>query len=870
MPLSKIEESAIDQKSGIGNQKLCQVAFRIITILTLLSILVTGVMILRKPELEVETPSTICTERVNADKVTTRTLVVQQLQGNGNNKIAIQSDLDMAGHAIMDVGRLQLGEPEPIGEKTSGAVLMRDEDGGLVRTTKLQVDQNGNFTFEGNVEIKGNIISGLQVEDAIIDLAINNPGDNLVSGLTLHSKDVVNGREVRDTFSGLVRSGPHKRFILFDSAPVHPHQLQAPPVPNAELHVGSLTVHGNILADNVGVNNNQTLDAKVDTALYSNKGDLLTRKSESELDVLTIDEASDDDVLSVAKGDALGLRWKTPTACVPIDSYEDAGDMVVGTGEMNNKTRKISTLKTARSQDGDVLTVSKGDGLGLKWKTPTPCVSLESYKEVGDLVVGTGDGYTAIGTLKMTSSQDGTVLTVSKDSAFGLAWEPLPATVPDIATQLGDMLVGTGKANDRYGVINQGTPGQVLACGEESELPSWKTPTPCVPLSSYTSKGDLAVGTSEGAVKALQCIVEGVNDGDVLTVSKTSALGLTWEPLPAAITLESAGGTETLVHTGVGRSLKTKGLTAGPGGISLTGAATSVTIGNTLTCKSLGGTAAAAVFVNKTGELLNMRGITAGAGITVSQNPNNIIIENADGASMLTLKSAGGSETLIKNGIGPDLVTKGLTAGTGGISLTGADASVTIENTLTCKSLGGTAAAAVFVDKTGENLNMRGIIAGTGITVTQRDNEIEIAAETGNKFGVRYYIFEVNYSAESSVDLDMDTKNVINHGNIFENFSNTTSQLKNGGYYRITLHLNIHKSTSTKYQLDIMKGTNAISTSHVYISKAITTTTVHSTVIASFENSDSISVNITASGGKNNSYKLANGSWISIELLSFI
>ena len=188
------------------------------------------------------------------------------------------------------------------------------------------------------------------------------------------------------------------------------------------------------------------------------------------------------------------------------------------------------------------------------------------------------------------------------------------------------------------------------------------------------------------------------------------------------VTLASAGGTETLVNDGVGPALTTKGLTAGAGGISLEGAATNVTISNTLTGASLGGTAA--VFAGKTGSTLNLRGLTAGTGITVAQNANDITITNADGASTVTLASAGGTETLVNDGVGPALATKGLSVGTGGISLTGAAASVTIDNTLIGASLGGT--AAVFANKTGATLNLRGITAGTGITVTQNANDIVI------------------------------------------------------------------------------------------------------------------------------------------------
>jgi hypothetical protein len=166
---------------------------------------------------------------------------------------------------------------------------------------------------------------------------------------------------------------------------------------------------------------------------------------------------------------------------------------------------------------------------------------------------------------------------------------------------------------------------------------------------------------------------------------------------------------------------------AGNGGITISTAGAEVTIGNTLTGASLGGTAA--VFANKTGATLNLRGVTAGTGITVTQNATDIVIDNADGASTVTLASAGGTETLVNDGTGPALATKGLSAGTGGISLAGVATAVTIENTLTGASLGGT--AAVFANKTGATLNLRGVTAGTNVTVTQNANDITIAAAGG-------------------------------------------------------------------------------------------------------------------------------------------
>jgi hypothetical protein len=74
------------------------------------------------------------------------------------------------------------------------------------------------------------------------------------------------------------------------------------------------------------------------------------------------------------------------------------------------------------------------------------------------------------------------------------------------------------------------------------------------------------------------------------------------------------------------------------------------------------------------------KGLTAGAGISLSSDAVSVTVTNSSPASSVTLASAGGTETLVNDGTGPALATKGLTAGAG-ISLTGAATSVTIAAT---------------------------------------------------------------------------------------------------------------------------------------------------------------------------------------------
>ena len=66
-----------------------------------------------------------------------------------------------------------------------------------------------------------------------------------------------------------------------------------------------------------------------------------------------------------------------------------------------------------------------------------------------------------------------------------------------------------------------------------------------------------------------------------------------------------------------------------------------------------------------------------GTGIDVTGTYPNFTVTNTSPASSVTLTSAGGTETLVNDGTGPSLATKGLTAGNG-ISLSGTATDVTI------------------------------------------------------------------------------------------------------------------------------------------------------------------------------------------------
>ena len=128
--------------------------------------------------------------------------------------------------------------------------------------------------------------------------------------------------------------------------------------------------------------------------------------------------------------------------------------------------------------------------------------------------------------------------------------------------------------------------------------------------------------------------------------------------LGSAVTLTSAGGSQTLVNDGTGPSLAVKGLTAG-GGILLT-----PSVGNDF-----------------------------------------ISIINTSPATGVTLTSAGGTETLVNDGTGPALATKGVTAGTG-ISLSSTATDLTVTNTAPDQVVALTAGTGIGITGTYPNFTI--------------------------------------------------------------------------------------------------------------------------------------------------------------------
>ncbi len=250
---------------------------------------------------------------------------------------------------------------------------------------------------------------------------------------------------------------------------------------------------------------------------------------------------------------------------------------------------------------------------------------------------------------------------------------------------------------------------------------------------SNAGVGQTLVNDGTGPALATKGLVGGSNIGlssnatDV-TIAYTGTTG-------ADVTLSNAGAGLTLVNDGAGPNLATKGLVAGSD-IGLTFNATDVTIaftGTTGDDVTLTNAGAGLTLVNDgTGPALATKGLVAGSNIGLTFNATDVTVAyTGTTGGDVTLTSAGGTQTLVVDGVGPTLSVKGLTAGSN-ISLTPTASDVTIAYTGTTGAdvtLSNAGAGLTLVnDGTGPALATKGLVGGTGISLSSNATDITVTA----------------------------------------------------------------------------------------------------------------------------------------------
>ena len=143
-------------------------------------------------------------------------------------------------------------------------------------------------------------------------------------------------------------------------------------------------------------------------------------------------------------------------------------------------------------------------------------------------------------------------------------------------------------------------------------------------------------------------------------------------------------------------------------------------------------------------QTFNFRTLTGGTDIGIVTAGDNITISST--AAGVTLSSAGG-QSLVTDGVGPDLEIRGLTAGTD-IGITSSATALTINNTRAVSSLANAGTGeTIIVDGTGPAMSLKSLTAGSGITFTPTANDISIAASAvAREYGAAIYLESVGVS----------------------------------------------------------------------------------------------------------------------------
>jgi hypothetical protein len=207
---------------------------------------------------------------------------------------------------------------------------------------------------------------------------------------------------------------------------------------------------------------------------------------------------------------------------------------------------------------GSTITTNSNKGLVLTTNSGTSNL-LETYSSANALGFNvSASGIPAVGTgnVLYVNGPDYNTLTASIASAVTLANTKVPLSTVSSA---GDLIIGTGSATVTK--LSAGTSGQALIINSGGSV-VWGTPTDTtkVPLSTFTTNGDLVVGTGNGTITKL-----GIGStGQVLTSTNT---GLAWQTPTTYLATANASVTAASTSQGVVRNVwvSTSAPTSGQG-----------------------------------------------------------------------------------------------------------------------------------------------------------------------------------------------------------------------------------------------------------------------------------------------------------------
>jgi hypothetical protein len=300
-------------------------------------------------------------------------------------------------------------------------------------------------------------------------------------------------------------------------------------------------------------------------------------------------------------------------------------------------------------------------------------------------------------------------------------------------------------------------------------------------------------------------------------------------------------GTQIVDNEGVGSGLVYDTLTGGVSylrsllvsssggseGIEIGTVGDEIVIGSNITGTNVGpspGPTIGRVFVQKNGSAqLEMRSLVAGINISLTETPTTVEI----GASI----GGGGISGVNNEGVGADVfdtitgstvLLRRINGTSNGVTVTQNALDITIDNTLSATNLGASGGS-VFSSKSGSNLQLRKIVGGSGITVTENTNDLTISYSSttgGNSTIWRIYEEQPSgtHAGASLTGINIRTLNtIVSTGPSTSNVTLAASRITiQPGRYLIHASAPMHQTTGHRISLVnnvtnivALKGTNA-------------------------------------------------------------
>jgi hypothetical protein len=236
--------------------------------------------------------------------------------------------------------------------------------------------------------------------------------------------------------------------------------------------------------------------------------------------------------------------------------------------------------------------------------------------------------------------------------------------------------------------------------------------------------------------------ISAVANGTDVVISYTGSSGS-----DVTLSLQPGAVGQNLITDGLGPNLALRGVAGGPH-ISVTSGATDVTVGfvgstgDDVTLALAGGAVGQSIVNDGVGPALAVKGVAAGANISVTSSPTDLTVAyTGSTGDDVTLALDGGAvgQSIVNDGVGPALAVKGVVAGSN-ISVTSSPTDLTVAYTGTTGDdvqlnlTGGAVGQSIVSDGIGPTLSVKGIQAGSNISVTSNPTDV-VVAYTGSTGG---------------------------------------------------------------------------------------------------------------------------------------